>query len=64
MRFPLGKKGCVAAIAVTGATVFWRVRASRAEEERRWQEELDAATAEGIAAAQAAQASAHGSSQD
>ena len=56
MAFPLGKKGVLAALAVTGAAVFWRVRANRAEEERRWQEELDAATAEGIAAAHAARA--------
>jgi hypothetical protein len=59
MGFPLGKKGFLAACALTGAAVFWRVRASRADEERRWQEELDAATAEGIAAANAARQHAH-----
>jgi hypothetical protein len=56
MGFPFGKKGFLAASALSAGVIYWRVRSSRAEEERRWREELDAATAEGIAAAEAARA--------
>jgi len=54
MRFPFGKKGFLAASALSAGVIYWRVKTSRAEEERRWRDELDAATAEGIAAANAA----------
>jgi hypothetical protein len=54
MRFPFGKKGFLAASALSAGVIYWRVKSNRAEEERRWREELDEATAEGIAAANAA----------
>jgi|HubBroStandDraft_6_1064221.scaffolds.fasta_scaffold685204_1 hypothetical protein len=59
MRFPFGKKGFLAASALSAGVIYWRVKTSRAEEERRWREELDAATAEGIAAAEAAKKGQH-----
>ena len=54
MRFPFGKKGLLAASALTAGVVYWRVKTNREEEVRRWEEELEAATAEGVAAAHAA----------
>jgi hypothetical protein len=54
MRFPFGKKGFLAASALSAGVIYWRVKSNREEEERRWREELDAATDEGISAANAA----------
>ena len=55
MRFPLGKKGAVAAGAVIGALAFWRVRARRRErEDQEWEAEIADAIQEGRSGADAA----------
>lgn len=50
----IGKKGLLAVVPLAAAVVFWRVQnARRAEEDRLWNEEIDEAAEEGIAAARA-----------
>lgn len=54
MRLPIGKKGLLTVLPIVAGVVFWRVRASkRAEEDRRWSADIEAAADEGIAAARA-----------
>ncbi len=49
--FPFGRKGFMAGAALAAGTVFWRVRAQRrAEEDRRFEEEISRAVEEGAAA--------------
>jgi len=52
MRVPFGKKGLMAAGAITGGIFFWRVRARRREEAeaREWEAEIAGAVDEGRAA--------------
>ena len=54
MRFPLGKKGLLASVAIAGAVVYWRVRQSHRDQDLEWEEDLRSATDEGVAAARAA----------
>ncbi|MBV8195472.1 MAG: hypothetical protein JOY80_08075 [Candidatus Dormibacteraeota bacterium] len=58
MRFPLGKKGLVAAGAVVGALAFWRIRARRRErEDLEWEAEVADAIQEGRSSGETATAS-------
>ena len=53
MRFPLGKKGVVAASAVVGALAFWRVRAKKRErEDMEWEAEVADAIQDGRSGAE------------
>ena len=53
MRFPLGKKGLMAAGAALGALAFWRVRAKRRErEDLEWEAEVADAIQEGRSGAE------------
>ncbi len=54
MRVKIGKRGLLAAAALTGAVVYYRVRQSRDALDREWEEDIATATAEGEAAARAA----------
>ena len=50
MKFPFGKAGVAASVALIGAVVYWRVQQSRREADREWEEELGFAIDEGAAA--------------
>jgi hypothetical protein len=53
MRFPLGKKGLVAASAAVGALAFWRVRVKKRErEDMEWEAEVADAIQDGRSGAE------------
>lgn len=54
MKLPFGKRGLLAALAVTGAVTYWRIRQSHQRQEADWAEDVFAASDEGVAAARAA----------
>jgi hypothetical protein len=48
---PFGRKGLIVGAAIAAGSVFWRMRAKqRAEEDRRFEEEITRAVEEGAAA--------------
>ena len=49
MKFPFGKAGIAASLALVGAVVYWRVQQNRREADREWEEELGFAIDEGAA---------------
>ncbi len=59
LPIPFGRKGLIAAAAIAAGVVFWRVRSQRQEAlDREWEEEVQGAIKEGVAAGRAA--TAHG----
>ena len=57
LPIPFGRKGLIAAAAIAAGVVFWRVRSQRQEAlDREWDEEVQGAIKEGVAAGRAATA--------
>ena len=57
LPIPFGRKGLIAAAAIAAGVVFWRVRSQRQEAlDREWEEEVQGAINEGVAAGHAATA--------
>jgi hypothetical protein len=55
LPIPFGRKGLIAATAIAAGVVFWRVRTRRQEvADREWDEELQGAIQEGVAAGRTA----------
>ena len=50
LPIPFGRKGLIAASLIAAGVVYWRVRTRRQEADRQWEEDLEAATHEGVAA--------------
>jgi hypothetical protein len=57
LPIPFGRKGLIAAAAIAAGVIFWRVRAHRQEAaDREWDEDIQGAIQEGVAAGRAAAA--------
>ena len=54
LPIPFGRKGLIAASAIAAGVVYWRVRARRQEADRQWEEDVESAIHEGVAAGRSA----------
>jgi len=59
LPIPFGRKGLIAAAAIAAGVVYWRVRARRLDAaDRQWEEDVQGAIQEGVAAGHASTANA------